>query len=179
MVYRQLGLIHHSFTTNCVSAKKTALYLLGAITTFVLLTGLTIMPYSGYITPWKSSKGESRLLKGGHSQTCHHCWCRVSYTHSMRSTQACKACHQHYRGSGGMPPRKCWKITPYELKFKGIFSKLSIFDVPVDTGTQNFLKFLVYCLHAYPCWVMLQRLLYIEIVMLLLLKLLMPLLMLL
>ena len=50
-VYKQLGLIHHSFTTNCVSAKKAALYLLGAFITLVLLSNLATMSYSGHITP--------------------------------------------------------------------------------------------------------------------------------
>ena len=57
------------------------------------------------------------------------------------------------------------------------FSSLSTFDVPVDTGTENFL--IMYYLHAYPCWVALQKLLYIKIVMLVPLKLLLPSLMLL
>ena len=42
-------------------------------------------------------------------------------------------------GSGGMPPRKFWKITRSEIESEGIFSDWSPFNVPVDTGTQNFL----------------------------------------
>ena len=39
-----------------------------------------------------------------------------------------------------MLPGKCLKITPSVIESEGIFSNLSTFDVPVDTGTQNFLK---------------------------------------
>ena len=51
-------------------------------------------------------------------------------------------------GSGGMPPRKFWKITPSEIESEGIFSDLSPFNAPVDTGIQNDLK-CYYYLHAY------------------------------
>ena len=42
-----------------------------------------------------------------------------------------------------MPPTKFWKITPFEIEFGTIFSNLSTSDVPVDTGTQNFLKCII------------------------------------
>ena len=51
-------------------------------------------------------------------------------------------------GSGGMPPRKVWKIRLSEIESEGIFSDWSPFNAPVDTGTQNFLK-CSYYLHAY------------------------------
>ena len=46
-------------------------------------------------------------------------------------------------GSGGMSPRKFWKIMPSEIECEGSFSNLSPSDVPVDTGTQNFLKYII------------------------------------
>ena len=61
-----------------------------------------------------------------------------------------------------MPPRK---FTPSEIESEGIFSNLSTFDVTVDTGTEKLLK--MYYLHAYPCWVTLQKSLYFKIAMLL------------
>ena len=75
-------------------------------------------------------------------------------------------------GSGACPPKEILKITPSETKSEGIFSHLSTFDVPVDTGTENFLKCII-CMPIYPCWVTLQKLVYFKIVMLLPLKLLM------
>ena len=51
--------------------------------------------------------------------------------------------HVSTGGSGGMPPRKFWKITPSEIESEGIFGNLSIFDVPVDTGTENVLKCII------------------------------------
>ena len=73
-------------------------------------------------------------------------------------------------GLGACPPGSFEKLaTPSEIESQGIFSNFLTFDVPVDTSTQNFLK--MYYLHAYPysyaCWVMLQKLLYIKIVILL------------
>ena len=59
-----------------------------------------------------------------------------------------------------MPPWKFRKIIPSEIESWGIFSNLSTFDVPVDTGTQNSLKCII-CM-PYPCWVTLQKLLYIK-----------------
>ena len=44
-------------------------------------------------------------------------------------------------GSGGMPPGN-FENAPSEIEFEGIFN-LSTFDVPVDTGTQNFLKCII------------------------------------
>ena len=40
----------------------------------------------------------------------------------------------------GMPPGRFEKVTPSEIESEGILSNLSPFDIPVDTGTQNFLK---------------------------------------
>ena len=42
-----------------------------------------------------------------------------------------------------MPTLKFWKITPSEIESEGTFSNLSTFDVPVDTGMQNFLKCII------------------------------------
>ena len=42
-----------------------------------------------------------------------------------------------------MPPGEFWKITPSEIESEGIFSNLSTIDVHVDTGTQNFLKYII------------------------------------
>ena len=47
------------------------------------------------------------------------------------------------RGSGGMLPQEVLKTTPSEIESEGIFSSLSIFDVPVDAGTENFLKCII------------------------------------
>ena len=51
-------------------------------------------------------------------------------------------------GSGGMPPppQEILKTTPSEIESEGIFGSLSTFDVPVDTGTENFLK----CINCMP-----------------------------
>ena len=49
---------------------------------------------------------------------------------------------------GGMPPRKFWKNTLSEIESEGMFSDWSLFNAPMDTGTQNFLK-CSYYLHAY------------------------------
>ena len=46
-------------------------------------------------------------------------------------------------GFGGMPSGNFEKITPSEIESESIFSNLSTFDVPVDTGTQNFLKCII------------------------------------
>ena len=51
--------------------------------------------------------------------------------------------HASTRGSGGMPPRKFLKITSSKIESEGVFSNLSTFDVPVDTGAQNFLKCII------------------------------------
>ena len=49
-----------------------------------------------------------------------------------------------------MPPGKFRKNTPSEIESGEIFSNLSTFDVPVDTGTQNFLKFILSaCLYSH------------------------------
>ena len=42
-----------------------------------------------------------------------------------------------------MPPQKILKITPSEIESEGIFSNLSTFDVPVETGTENFLNCII------------------------------------
>ena len=41
-------------------------------------------------------------------------------------------------GSGGMRHLKILKNYTFEIESEGIFSNISTFDVPVDTGTQNF-----------------------------------------
>ena len=46
-------------------------------------------------------------------------------------------------GLGACPPREILKITPSEIEFEDIFSNLSTFDVPVDTGTETFLKYII------------------------------------
>ena len=45
--------------------------------------------------------------------------------------------HASTRGSGGMPQGN---FEPSEIESEGIFSNLSIFDVPADTGTENVLS---------------------------------------
>ena len=47
-----------------------------------------------------------------------------------------------------MPPKEILKITPSEMECEGIFSDLSPFNAPMDTGIQNILK-CYYYLHAY------------------------------
>ena len=42
-----------------------------------------------------------------------------------------------------MPPGKFQKITKSEIESEGVLSNLLTFDVPVDTGTQNFLKCII------------------------------------
>ena len=73
-----------------------------------------------------------------------------------------------------MPPGKFSKITPSEIESG---DHLSTFDAPVDTGTQNFFKCII-CMPIHAGYVMLQKLLYIKIVMLVSLKLLLSALML-
>ena len=54
----------------------------------------------------------------------------------------CKAYrHAKYISTGGLGacPQEILKISPSEIESEGIFSNLSTFDVPVDTGTENFL----------------------------------------
>ena len=52
---KQLGLFHHTLYNQLCFCCKTALYLLGVITTLTLLTSLATLPYSEYITPSKST----------------------------------------------------------------------------------------------------------------------------
>ena len=62
-------------------------------------------------------------------------------------------CAKHStRGSEGMPQENFEKLHLMRLNL-GEFLVIyhATFDVPVDTGTQNFLK--MYYQHAYPCWV--------------------------
>ena len=50
---------------------------------------------------------------------------------------------------GHAPPGNFEKLhAPSEIESEGIFSNLSTFDVPVDTGTENFLKCII-CMHVY------------------------------
>ena len=51
-------------------------------------------------------------------------------------------------GGLGACPQEIWKITVSEIESEGIFSDLSPFNAPVDTGIQNVLK-CCYYLHAY------------------------------
>ena len=44
--------------------------------------------------------------------------------------------------AGAYPPGN-FENTRSEIQSEGIFSNLSTFDVPVDTGTQNFLKCII------------------------------------
>ena len=47
-------------------------------------------------------------------------------------------------GSGGMPPPGNFeKLHLQRLNLRAFFSNLSTFDVPVDTGTENFLKCII------------------------------------
>ena len=46
-------------------------------------------------------------------------------------------------GGLGACPQEILKITPSEIESEGMFSNLSTFDVPVDTGTENFLKCII------------------------------------
>ena len=46
-------------------------------------------------------------------------------------------------GLGACFPQEILKTTPSEIESEGIFSSLSIFDVPVDAGTENFLKCII------------------------------------
>ena len=47
-------------------------------------------------------------------------------------------------GLGACPPGKFEKL--YQIESEGIFSNLSTFNVPVDTGKENFLNVLSACL---------------------------------
>ena len=51
--------------------------------------------------------------------------------------------------SVGMPPGSFEKVTPSEIESEAIISNLSPFDVPVDTGTQSFLKSII-CMPIHP-----------------------------
>ena len=51
--------------------------------------------------------------------------------------------HVNARGVWGMLPRKFRKITPSEIESEGVLSNLLTFYVPVDTGTQSFLKCII------------------------------------
>ena len=46
-------------------------------------------------------------------------------------------------GVWGHAPQEILKMTPSEIESEGIISNLSTFDVPIDTGTQNFLKCII------------------------------------
>ena len=64
----------------------------------------------------------------------------------------CKA-HGHAKHANtkevwGHAPRIFWKVTLPEIESEGIFNNLSPFNVSVDTGIQNILKYCYY-LHAY------------------------------
>ena len=48
------------------------------------------------------------------------------------------------QGVWGHAPQEILKnFTPSEIESEGIFSNLSTFDVPADTGTENFLKCII------------------------------------
>ena len=87
------------------------------------------------VTNYMGSTGtDPDFWKGGHNWTDHHYWC--GYSENMH----CYGVHANTRGSGGMPPRKFWKLTLSEIESEDIFSDLSPFNAPVDTGMQSVLK---------------------------------------
>ena len=61
-------------------------------------------------------------------------------------------------GLGACPPGNFEKLHLLRLN---IFSNLLTIDVPVDTGTENFLKCII-CMPIHAAWVTLQKLLYIK-----------------
>ena len=79
-------------------------------------------------------RGGSRLLKRG---TARFVIIVDSGLVGICTLIVCKACYANTREVWGHAPRKFWKITPSEIESEGIFSNFSLFDVSVDTGTQN------------------------------------------
>ena len=97
------------------------------------------------------TRGRSRLLKGGTTRPI--IIVDVELVSIIFTLIVCEA-HRHAKHAntsgvwGYAPPGNFEKLHLLRLiKSEGIFSSLSTFDVPVGTGTENFLK--MYYLHAY------------------------------